>query len=399
MKINLLVCICACILTTATAGRTSLAQTIEWDHHHGDSTTDTGAADLLQTTDGGYITVGSSSGRWETGTAGDTTGYIVRFDRNGHFQWDRKVGQGASLVSILPWQQNGFVVAGTVVDSLYIAALDSTGRVTWQRRQPLQGVRVRASVATRDGGYAILGSIQLIGSHTPKGFILCKYDAIGTLEWSASRSPYSLVIPATLLQGNDGTFIIGGTAMPDSSHTNSAVLLYIDSAGGFRRAQTIAIGDFSMVDKILTAADGGYILGGWSSDTTFHESVFVVHIDDSGREQWRTESSASSAQFNVVFGSMTTMSNGDIIVAGSRAQQDPYLLRLNSQGYITWDSTYPTDVGHYILSLVRTPDDDIVLAGSALYPLAPSDVLLFKIGFAISAMDGKEACPLKLDLR
>lgn len=141
-----------------------------WQRTFGGSDDDR-AADIQQTTDGGYIVVGSTSSNDGDvyGRSGFLSYWIIRLDVDGHLIWQRALGQGVSVASSVQQMKNGgYIIAGRCstggasgprgAGNYWIVRLNTEGDVVWQKF--LGGNRFERATSiqqTSDGGFIVAG--------------------------------------------------------------------------------------------------------------------------------------------------------------------------------------------------------------------------------------------------
>ena len=139
-------------------------------------------------------------------------------------------------------------------------------------------------------------------------------------------------------------------------------------------------GDFSTAFE--STADGGYILGGYSSsnisgDKTENSNgqldIWLVKIDDSGNIQWQNTIGGSGNDY--LFSIKQTSDQGYILGASSdsnisgdktedsRGGQDYWILKLDSGGNIVWQKTYGGNQPEFDSYVVPTADGGFFVGG------------------------------------
>ncbi|MBL7914951.1 MAG: T9SS type A sorting domain-containing protein [Bacteroidia bacterium] len=197
---------------------------------------------INQTTDGGYILVGSS----ESNISGDKTEnnigvydyWIVKTDSLGIIQWQNTIGGSKWDLggSVDLTADGGFILIGysdsnisgdktenSYGDSDYwIVKIDSLGNIQWQNTIGAIGGasgELGASISqTTDKGYVLGGSSFasiVSGDKTENGFgqgdfWIVKTDSLGIIQWQNTIGGVSSEYCINLSQTNDGGFILGG---------------------------------------------------------------------------------------------------------------------------------------------------------------------------------------------
>jgi hypothetical protein len=140
---------------------------------------------LIQTTDGGYALAGGSG----------HDGLVVKADSLGNAEWTKAFG--GTLYSITQTKPSGYAISGNVFgssgNSFWLAKLDSLGDMQWNQTF-YQGTG-RAVLQTSDGGYAVVGTSNLI-----------RTDSTGVEQWDLTYTGTAFSIS----EKNDQTFALAG---------------------------------------------------------------------------------------------------------------------------------------------------------------------------------------------
>ncbi|MDR2122592.1 MAG: hypothetical protein LBP34_05645 [Flavobacteriaceae bacterium] len=160
----------------------------EWTQNYGGSG-DEGGYNVVPTSDGGYIFVGSThstdgqlSGIKKLGSAGSY--YIVKTDSKGVMQWTKTYGENMAYYShqwasqVIESAEGGYLIAGTIGSDnsgsdgvtnplgsydIWVLKLDASGNLQWQRS--LGESSDESVIHTRqlaDGNYIIVGNTESV---------------------------------------------------------------------------------------------------------------------------------------------------------------------------------------------------------------------------------------------
>ena len=190
-----------CLLKIDTNGN------IQWTKTYGGIDYDLGA-DADQTTDGGYIVVGSSI---SFSTTDETI--LIKTDSNGNVIWSRSFNAGAT--SVQQTSDGGFAFSGNfksgTTSDISLVKTDATGNPVWNKSYGgLNDDEVRSSHQTQDGGFIMAGMTNSFGAGGYDVYLI-KTDSIGN-SGCADGWP-ALTSSAVLLQTNIPAFVetSGGT--------------------------------------------------------------------------------------------------------------------------------------------------------------------------------------------
>jgi len=257
---------------------------------------------MLQTDDGGYVlaggTIGCGSGSVCPELTGLQCGLVERLSNTGAVVWARAYlanADGTGFDAIRQTSDGGFIVVGTATDANHntgalIVKLDANGNLQWQRELRPGGSEqayFHAVQQTSDGGYIAAGELDT-GATSSSGLPLIsmlavKFDAAGKVSWQQSFNDVgSTGVSATehvntIVQTTDGGYAIGGDwndSTSQGSCCQGALLLKLTPAGAIQWQQaysggvncsfngysescdTIGGGIYSLQQT----ADGGYLL-------------------------------------------------------------------------------------------------------------------------------------------
>ncbi len=190
-----------------------------------------------------------------------------------------------------------------------------------------------------DGGYILGGTSisDISGDKTenhlgPHDYWVVKLNATGTIQWQNTISGNNLDRLASLIQAADGGYILIGYSDSDISgdKTENSLGIYdywvvkLDAAGAIQWQNTIGGAGWDHSPCLELTTDGGYILGGSSSSN--------------------------------ISGDKTENSNGDF---------DYWVVKLDATGTLQWQNTIGGNDSEDLNSLQQTADGGYILGGSS----------------------------------
>jgi len=339
---------------------------LQWQKSLGGSEHE-GAESIQQTTDGGFIVVGTSTSIDGDITGGDATGniWVVKLNDTGVIQWQKSIGStgGDRGYSVQQTNDGGYIVLGSVFyndgdvtghhgsfnNDYWVVKLNSTGTIQWQKcfggtsgdGDDANGAAIKQ---TSDGGYIFAGSSysndgDVIGHHGTTGSLdywIVKINSSGVIEWQKSLGGSGDDYGYSIKQTTDGGYIVGagtnstdGDAIGnDGSHRFWVVKLY--SNGNFEWQNFLgSSGGAYFIDQ---TNDGGYIATGlstyWGVDISDnHDSTicgpcgdyWVVKLDNIGNLIWEKSLGGSGYEFSQ---EIQETSDGGIVVIGTAHSND-----------------------------------------------------------------------------
>jgi hypothetical protein len=318
---------------------------------------------VQQTTDGGYIVGGGTIGCGSSSSCPPTSGiqcaFVEKVGQGGNLLWAYVYPAGAAGSSIRQIRQTsdgGYVAVGTTTDlnqntGALILKLDSQGIVQWQRELGPAGSAqgfLNAVQQTPDGGYVATGQFYVPSTgSTPESVLVVKLDAGGTVQWQRGFNNLSSTGTAT-----------------STEHTSA----------------------------ILTTPDGGYLVAGAWSNSTFPgeccQGGLLLKLDGNGNIQWQKAYSGGTYCYSngysesctdigaVIYSAQRTPDGGYILAGdGDLTLQDnvplvPWLAKVDSSGNLLWQHFYyqtyqPTGrpLSEYFASSTVTPDGGTLALG------------------------------------
>lgn len=286
---------------------------VQWQNTIGGNSNDYLYA-IQQTTDGGYILGGSSfsniSGDKTENRIGGTECWdywVVKTDAIGNILWQNTIGGKGddNLYTIEQITDGGYILGGTSRSKIsgdktemcwgaesndyWLVKIDAIGNIQWQNTIGGLGYDVLLSTQqTSDGGYILGGtsSSGITGDKTEEcigatDYWIVKTDSAGSIQWQQTMGGSDYDTFRSIEQTADGGYILGGYSRSDSSGDKSEDdldpdcgildcytdywIVKTDASGNLEWENTIGGYSLDELYTIQKCADGGYILGGYSS--------------------------------------------------------------------------------------------------------------------------------------
>ncbi|TPD65403.1 T9SS type A sorting domain-containing protein [Flavobacterium microcysteis] len=265
---------------------------------------------IASTSDGGYIIGGTSgSSRSEKEKNGkedmfekkeDSRGgldyWIVKLDNEGQIEWQKTIGGQYSdeLRSIIQTADGGFMLAGSSNSTVsgdktekrygesdyWVVKTDKFGTIEWQKVYGGEGdEQLKTMLHTSDGNYILAGNSASESSGNKNtsntngiDFWLLKIDPSGEILWQETYDVGKTDLLASLVENEDGSFLIGGHAMSETSSEkkkdkediNDYVAIKINEKGEEQWRKTVGSNGQDILRKAVRVRDGGYLLAGTS---------------------------------------------------------------------------------------------------------------------------------------
>jgi len=171
-----------------------------WTKSYGGSNFDYGSS-VQQTTDGGYIIAGGTS----SFGVGNGDVYLIKTNSTGDVLWSLAYGgpRGDGASSVQQTTDGGFIIAGSTssfadtVGDVYLIKTNSVGDTLWTRTYGGSNADEASSVQqTTDGGYIIAGFTRSFGAGGSDLYLI-KTDSIGNTECDAGSTSTFISIAVT----------------------------------------------------------------------------------------------------------------------------------------------------------------------------------------------------------
>jgi len=319
---NIFICLCMLIIILFFSFRVVSAEQsgmITWDRTYGGSKDDW-VSSLIQTTDGGYAVAGYT----KSFGAGEADFWLLKLDKKGNRIWDKTYGG------------SGYDYASSLVQ-------------------------------TSDGGYAVAGSTESRGAGG-RDFWLLKLNSQGKLLWNRTYGGSKDDEARSLIQVNDGGYLLAGWTDSYGAGTYDFWLLKLNSQGKLLWDRTFGERGWDEARTIIQTSDGGYTVAGftWAKGVEDDDDLWLLKLNSQGKLLWdRTFGGSKEDRAS----SLIQTSDGGYAVAGSTTSKgagnyDFWLLKLDKQGNQIWDRTFGAGTLDWANSLVQTSDGGYVVAGS-----------------------------------
>jgi len=255
---------------------------------------------IQQTTDGGYILLGSSTNNKINVTVDSGFMYLVKTNANGEVSWT-KYYDNAGGMSVDQTTDGGYILFGDRGWEMYLIKTDMNGDSLWSKTYTSAGYPPGNSVQqTTDGGYILLGN----------GMTLVKTDSTGTVQWS-QYFYYGDGDGKSVQQTTDGGYIacgsqlvktdsLGDTLWTKKINGNSVRqttdggyiitggnginihLIKTDGNGYTKWSKTFGLYDYQGAESVLQTSDGGYVLTGFTSILVGDKKAVLIKTDSTG---------------------------------------------------------------------------------------------------------------------
>jgi hypothetical protein len=317
-----------------------------WVLDYATSGSNEGGTSIAQTSDGGYIMVGSINGI--IAGAGDT-GWILKLGPSGAVEWEKAVGFPAGGVDIFRWVEQtsdgGYIAAGQTnkVGSgnldMWVVKFDADGDIEWENvygGPEDDGAYEIHQIAS--GGYIIGGSREIVGN--TDGWVV-ELNATGAVANEFIYGPASIERIRSIKQLPDGSYIAAGST--STFVTEDFWVMKLTAAFAVTWSyyyQPTVNQDFAT--SVIRLSDGSYVVFG---ETLFGGvggyDLWFMRITTAGAIQWENAYGGASNEHASKFAVAT---DGGFVLSGWTSSFSPrtdgWLVKLDKDGNIEWDNIY-----------------------------------------------------------
>lgn len=305
---------------------------------------------------GGYAIAGYSRQ-----SAAEQSLRFIKVDSLGNVVVDYVFRAGyARAFSLCHTSDSGFVLTGTVRDSnsqqltCLLLKLNSSGDLVWAKKyfigSPIFGTQGQSVIESSDGGYAIAGAI---GTFLEHAFII-KTDANGNPIWQREYDFGGLTGIGTIVEADNGSFIVAGSATINSISDTAVYAFKVDSGGNFLWAKSYSAGgaQYWEYGDVVQASDGTFLISGIAAPNC----KAFIKINNSGDLLW-------SKCLNVESPNAAATPDSGFVIGGddSPLSGNVYLIKVDSSGNFVW-SMYYNSGGSYLYLNSITCDEDGYIA-------------------------------------
>jgi hypothetical protein len=380
--------------------------------------------DVQQTTDGGYIVVGTTSGNHDV--------WLIKTDADGNEIWSRTFSSSGSEygTSVCQTEDGGYIIAGEIGapyepvrgvpesttevtgtesqekengdSDIWLIKTDADGHETWSQRFGGEDEEGSRSVCqTGDNGYIIVGhvtikyelediSVEVSVNGTVEEIVkppkivkpggaaiwLIRTDFNGNEIWNKTFSGKSYDYSSDVRQTTDGGYIITGRTDSFGAEHRNVWLIKTDADGNEIWNRTFGGDGWESGESVSQTADGGYIITGYTTSYgAGEEDVWLIKTDRKGNLIW---SQTFGGRNDDVGKSVCQTASGSYIVVGytysfSDRGSDVWLIKTDANGKLIWSQNYDGGSGDIGSSVRQTADRGYMVTG-----VSSSRILLLK---------------------
>tara|TARA_R100001369_G_scaffold64192_1_gene91472 strand:+ start:40402 stop:41688 length:1287 start_codon:yes stop_codon:yes gene_type:complete len=380
---------------------------------YGGSNNDSGQS-VVSTNDGGYAVLGFSQS-----IDGDITNaqdesfdyWVLKFNTEDTIEWNKTYGGSGDDrgKDIIQTQDGGYAILGTSISNdgdvsgnsgmqdYWLAKLNSTGAILWQKSFGYQGADSGISVIqTNDLGYLISGVLDVTASggegntsrtanrHAGGDYWVLKLNMNGDIEWSKFFGGNFSDIPEGIIQTTDNGFIIAGGSDSVETDISSNIgsydfwVLKISATGDLVWEKSFGGDEIDEAKAIVDSGDGNYMIAGETRSNTNDVSnnngaadLWLIKISPDGNLLW--EKTIGGTSFDVARAITKTQDNGFLLAGSSRSndldvsenkgQNDAWALKVSDEGNLLWETSIGGSNIDFAYGIAELNNNSIIVVG------------------------------------
>ena len=307
-----------------------------------------GAYDVKKTSDGGMIVVGyaQSADGDLTNNQGKEDIMVAKLDASLNKQWVKTFGGSASdqgfavttttdggyIVTGITESSNGDITSNLGLSDIVVMKLDNAGNKLWVKT--FGGSKLDEAntiIATSDGGYILCGRTastdgDAAGNHGGSDIMILKLDASGNKQWVKLLGGTLNDLPGRLITTADGGYALCGysnSANGDISSNKGSfdyLLMKLDASGNKVWDKTFGGSDADYSYDLKITADGGYVLTGHTQSTdgdasNNHGSTDILVVKTDAAGNKQWAKTIGGSK-NDISDCLTTATDGGYIIGG-----------------------------------------------------------------------------------
>lgn len=295
------------------------------------------AESVQQTTDGGYILVGTTE---SFGVESREDVYLIKTNPSGDTLWTRTYGGGGNDDghSVQQTKDGGYIITGFTGSgckccNVYLIKTNSLGDTLWTRKYCGKGYAQGSSVQqTSDGGYVVVGYTRSCNAGGSGYVYLIKTNPSGDTIWTRTYGGEGYDKGFSVQQTIDGGYIVAGETESFGGGLKNVYLIKTNIFGDTLWTRTYGgRRGYSWGKSVRQTSEGGYIVAG-STDSfgAGGYDLFLIKTNPSGDTLWtKTYGGKNNDQAN----SVLEASSGGYIIVGWTESFRPVPPTNLSQGY------------------------------------------------------------------
>ena len=239
----------------------------------------------------------------------------------------------------------------------------------------------RSLIQTNDGNYLIVGNMSILGDNYSNA-LLVKIDHTGEQKWKRDFTFSSTDRLNTVKELADGSLIMAGFTMSATDYSKDVLVIKTDAQGNVEWQRSYGDAQDETANSIDISNGGGFIITGEviNANTGFG-LCHLMKIDDEGELSW--SNTFGGSQNDNGFSVTSTNDGGFAITGVTRSlgdnDGDAWLIKVSDSGAIQWERTYGGEDTEFGRAIHQTVDGGYIIIGQTeSFGAGSSDAYLLK---------------------
>ena len=239
----------------------------------------------------------------------------------------------------------------------------------------------RSLIELNDGGYLIAGNTSLLGDNYSNA-LLIKIDHTGKEMWKRDYTFSSVDRLNMVKELQDGSLVAAGFTMSSTNYSKDIFVIKTDAQGNLEWQRSYGDAQDETANSIDISIDGGFIISGEViNENTGFSLCYLIKIDNEGELDW--SNTFGGSQNDNGLSVISTNDAGFAITGMTRSlgdsNGDVWLIKVNSNGEMEWERTYGGDDTEYGRTIQQTVDGGYIIIGQTeSFGLGYNDAYLIK---------------------
>jgi len=378
----------ATILLSMMMQTQSFAQIISFQKIYPVSIINQDGADVLPTSDGGYLIAGST----EDNILNDLDVKILKTGALGDTLWSKKYGGSRpeyATCMLATNDNNYFIVGGSQSFGggdmdIYLLKINPAGDTLWTKTYGGNGNEDGNEItATADGNYVIVGGSNSV-NFSNNDIQLTKIDPAGNVLWMKYYGGPDYESARSVKLCQDGGFIISGKTA--STYSSVATLFVVKTNINGDTLWTKKYGGPNSYEgkSILANNDGTYTIALDDSSGSRDSDVRIMNLNSTGAVIWNHVYGGLKKDITKMI--QPTTDGGYIVACISRSfgwiSPDFWILKLNALGDTTWTRHYGGPGHEHCYAVRQTSDGGYIAVGHTKSYTPNTEIMLIKLDTA-----------------
>jgi hypothetical protein len=293
-------------------------------------------------------------------------------------EWHRKFSDGYLDPVDLVWSGNSGVIASSIHRSItdidvLIVRFDALGNTLWKRTYGGPGLDMPKSMGECENGWVVAGTKTSLDGQVSRTMVL-RINTKGEVVWNRTYRVGDRDLVESIISAEGGGFILAGSTVSGEYPYSHPLLLKIDDEGeaiwnrSYREVEARLLSVVE-IDRDLVAA--GYISG----------DIYVLKADPDGEVIW--EKTYDGYGWGRGYSITGCIDSGLLVAAETRPPEsgssDIYLLRIDGEGALIWNRTYGGIFDDHPKCIIRGDEGSYLLTGYTWNLLTGGDMSIMEI--------------------